>query len=132
MSIDYGRLEKNLAREFRQYHVVAQIRRVTTVFLGVLGVQLATGWNDWTWKGALALLAAAGYGTLRQIAPTVPWKTFLGHVKVAQAVEARQIADAAEAAAAPVPPPTQAYAPVTQSAEQSQQHDGRPGSASAQ
>lgn len=132
MSIDYGRLEKNLAREFRQYHVTAQIYRVALAFLAVLGAQLATGWHDWTWKGLIALVAAAGYTTLRQVFPTVPWKLVLDHLHIAQAVEARQIADAAVAAAAPVPPPTQAYAPVTQSAEQSQQHDGRPGSASAQ
>jgi hypothetical protein len=131
VAIDYQRLERNLSREFRQYHVVAQIRRITTVFLGVLGVQLATGWNDWTWKGLLALGAAAGYGTLRQIVPTVPWKAFLGHVQMAQAVEARQIADAVVAAAAPVSPSEKTYAPVTQSAERGQQHDERPDPASA-
>jgi hypothetical protein len=128
VAIDYQRLEKNLAREFRQYHVVAQVRRVTGVFLGVLGVQLATGWNDWTWKGLLALAAAAGYGTLRQIIPTVPWKAFLGHVRVAQAVEAKQVADAAVAAATPAPPSEKTYTPVTPRSAPAQTTGERPDS----
>jgi hypothetical protein len=116
VAIDYQRLEKYLSREFRQYHVTAQVYRACGVFLGVLAAQLATGWHDWTWKGLIALVAAAGYVTVLQLFPTVPWKKFLGHVQVAQAVEARQIADAAVAYSADPAPAKQAYTPVTQPA----------------
>lgn len=116
MTVDYQRLERNLAREFRQYHVAAQVYRVAGVFLGVLGAQLATGWHDWSWKGLIALVSAAGYGTLRQVFPTVPWKTFLGHVKVAQAVAAQKDAQAAAQAVPAEPTSEQMYTPVTQPA----------------
>lgn len=117
MSIDYQRLEKTLTREFRQYHVAAQVYRVALVFLGLLTAQLATGWHDWTWKGLIALAAAAGYGALRQVFPTVPWKPFLGHVRLAQAAAEQQDAQAAretvDYSVLPGPPSAKVYTPVT-------------------
>jgi hypothetical protein len=127
VSIDYQRLERTLTREFRQYHVAAQVYRIAGVFLGVLGVQLASGWHDWTWKGLYALLAAAGYGTLRQIAPTVPWKTFLGHVQAAQFVAAQKDAQAAvDAGVSTLPSSAIVYTPVTKPATQPAQSTPSP------
>jgi hypothetical protein len=80
-------LERNLTRAKVRYHADAQIRRVLGVFAGALGVQLATGTHDWTWKGALAIGAAAAYATARQIWPTVPWALVLHHVQIQQAAE---------------------------------------------
>lgn len=120
MTIDYTRLERTLTREFRQYHVVAQIRRVILAFLIALGLQLKDGWTDWTWKGLYALGLAAAYGTALKLAPQVPWKMILGHVQVAQAVAAQKDAQAAVQAAAldaPAPTAEQVYTPVTQPAE---------------
>lgn len=114
MTIDYKRLERNLSREFRQYHVAAQVYRVALVFLGVLALQLKDGWHDWTWKGLYALGVAAACATLRHFAPTVSWKLVLDHIRVAQALEAQKTARDAERSATPVPPPASAdvYTPV--------------------
>lgn len=80
-------LERNLTRAKIRYHADAQIRRILGVFIGALGVQLATGIHDWTWKSVLAIGAAAAYATVRQIWPTVPWSLVLHHVQVQQAQE---------------------------------------------
>lgn len=124
MAIDFQRLEKDLAREFRQYHVAAQVRRVGGVFVGVLVAQLATGWHAWTWKGLIALAAAAGYGTLRQVFPTVPWKVFLGHVQAARAVESASAAAVSETV--PIATSERTYTPVTKSATAPQTTGERP------
>jgi hypothetical protein len=112
-------LERNLTRAFTRYHADAQIRRVLGVFAGTLAMQLLTGFHDWTWKGLLAVAAAAGYATLRKVYPTVPWSLVLSHLHQQQAVQARQAA----AVQATVPavsgaPADRLYTPVTQGTAQ--------------
>lgn len=126
MSIDYGRLERNLAREFRQYHVTAQIYRVAIAFAGALSLQLKDGWQDWTWKGLYALALAAGYATLKHFLPSVSWKLVLDHLHIAQLAAAQQDARDADTAAkaATTLAAEQAYKPVT--AEAPQSPDKRP------
>lgn len=113
MAVDYQRLERTLTREFRQYHVVAQIRRVVLVFLAALALQLKDGWHDWTWKGVYALGLAAAYGTALKLAPQVPWKMVLGHVKLAQVVAAQKDAQTGAQQAPSEPTAEQVYTPVS-------------------
>lgn len=114
-------LERNLTRAKIRYHVDAQIRRVVGVFAGALAVQLATGTHDWTWKGLLAVGAAAAYATARQIWPTVPWSLVLHHVGVQMAREAAGAPPAQPSpASAPGPTAEQVYTPVTRPAPPNQ------------
>jgi hypothetical protein len=107
-------LERNLTRAFVRYHADAQIRRVLTVFSGAMSVQLATGVNDWTWKGLLAVAAAAGYVTARQIWPTVPWPLVLHHIDIQKAQETAEPTPAATSPSASGPTAAQVYTPATQ------------------
>lgn len=66
-----AQLEAELGREWKAYHVTAQLARFGTGFLATLLWSMHNGFTDWT--DLLPLAGTAAWTTAMQLWPRAPW-----------------------------------------------------------
>ena len=70
-----GALEAALEREWRRYHVRAQITRFLSGFVLTLLATLSSGTYSWTVSAIAPVVVATAWTVAREMWPTLPWAT---------------------------------------------------------
>jgi hypothetical protein len=81
-------LESALTKDFRRYHVAAQVQRLVGGSVSTFAVEVAAGGiHDWSVKALVAAAVGAVWTTARLQWPSVPWGLVASHLRAAKDAE---------------------------------------------